>query len=213
MRKIVTILLLICTLTLCLASCGNNSSRDTNDENTYTPPEKTAVEKTEDLISYIKDADTCYVAAKSFYALSEEEQSTVYNSYDLKDHMETYSSDTRIRDYLMEDAAAAKSNSFHNRLRNKLLNINSYTVNSQTTVVFYDETTNNYYLYIKIDYSAQNKAGGYTRYENNADYFVWENNSWRTLPYSSDADIALVKKIYTWEFDEYTRYSFKYKAE
>ena len=202
MRKIVTILFLICTLTLCLTSCVFI-------RNTYAPSEK---EKTEDLINSIKDADTCYAAAKSFYALSEEEQSTVKNSYTLKNHMETYSSDTRIRDYLMEDDAADKSEYFHKSLRNNLLNINSYTVNSQTTVVFYDETTNNYYLYIKIDYSAQNQAGGYNRYEN-ADYYVWENNSWKTLPFSSKEDIELHKQIYTWGFAEYTRYYFRYEAE
>ena len=163
-----------------------------------------------DMIDSISDAESCYQAVQVFNSLPENEQENY--SWSLIMAMKLYSSDSRIRDILMELEAEDKSNIFHNRLKNKLLNINSYTVNNQTTVVFYDETTDNYYLYIKIDYSAQNKAGGYTRYENNADYYVWKNNYWSTLPYSSYADIELVKKIYTWQFDEYDRYYFKYNA-
>ena len=163
------------------------------------------------MIDSISDAESCYQAAKVFYSLSENEQEN-YGSWSLIEAMKLYSSDSRIRDILMELEAKEESNYFHNRLRNKLLNINSYTVNSQTTVVFYDESTENYYLYITIDYSAQNKAGGYTRYENNADYYVWKNNSWSTLPYSSVEDAELVKKIYTWQFDEYDRYYLSYKS-
>lgn len=221
MKKFITIVLLICTLigtlALCLTSCetsnNNNNNHNTNNENTYTPPPKTADQEVEDLISSIKDADSCYKAAKAFFALTKNEQKQVYNSSTLKNHMKTYSNDTRIRDYLMEDSAAEQSKNFHNRLKNKLLNVNSYTVNNQTTVVFYDNATNNYYLYIKIDYSAQNKAGGYNRYENNADYYVWKDTYWSTLPYSTAEDRDLVTNIYSWEFDEYTRYSFTYIYE
>ena len=163
-----------------------------------------------DMIDSISDAESCYQAVQVFNSLPENEQENY--SWSLITAMKLYSSDSRIRDILMELKAEEESNIFHNRLKNKLLNINSYTVNNQTTVVFYDETTDNYYLYIKIDYSAQNKAGGYTRYENNAAYYVWKNNYWSTLPYSSDEDIELREKIYTWQFDEYDRYHFKYNA-
>lgn len=209
MKKLIAVLLLICTLTLCIASCDSKDEDDT----TYVPPEKTAAEKVTDLINAITDADSCYEAANAYYALTKTEQEEVHNAYTLTTTMETYASDSRIRDYLMEIDAESESGYFHNYLRNRLLNINSYTVNSQTTVVFYDESTSNYYLYIKIDYSAQNKAGGYTRYDNNAEYYIWKDTGWVDLQYSlgDGAEyIELVKKIYTWQFDEYTRYYFTY---
>lgn len=166
-----------------------------------------------DLINSIEDAESCYKAAEAYFSLSESERFEVYNYMTLMRAMDFYASDTKIRDLQMKLKAKGLSDYFHDSIRNKLLNINSYTVNEQITVVFYDEDTENYYLYIKIDYSAQNKAGGYTRYKNNADYYVWENDRWATLPYSSDADIELVEKIYTWQFDEYDRYDFTYNPD
>ena len=164
------------------------------------------------MIDSISDAESCYQAAKVFYSLSENEQKK-YSSrtWSLIEAMKLYSSDSRIRDMLMELEAQNASNYSHNRLRNKLLNIDSYKVNDQTTLVYYDKETNNYYLYINIDYSAQNKAGGYTRYENNANYCIWKNNSWSTLSYSSDEDI--IKKIRTWQLDIYAGYDFTYNAK
>lgn len=212
MKKLIAVLLLICTLTLCIVSCDSNDTNNTYVP-PYVPPQKTAAEKATDLINAITDADSCYEAAKAYYALTQAEQEKVYNAYTLTTTMKTYASDSRIRDYLMEIDAESESGYFHNYLRNKLLNINSYTVNSQTTVVFYDESTSNYYLYIKIDYSAQNKAGGYTRYDNNAEYYIWKDTGWVDLQYSLDNGteyIDFVKKIYTWQFDEYTRYYFTY---
>ena len=212
MKKIITIVLLACTLILSFASCDSSVS-DSNNDSVDIPPQKTPQEEAEDLIDSVTDAQSCYEAAQAFYTLTKEEQDAVSNYYVLKEKMKTYSSDSRIRDYLMEDDAAAESQGFHNRLRNKLLNISSYTVNSQDTVVFFDDATSNYYLYIVIDYSAQNKMGGYSRSENNANYYVWKDNSWREIPYSSDEDIQLVKNIYTWQFEEYTRYYFTYSAD
>ena len=197
MKRNVVIMLVVCILALSLASCDNN--RDSK--------------KVMNLIASVTDADSCYTAADAYYALTEEEQKAIPNAYALKNHMKTYASDARIRDYLMKDDAAQWSKYFHNRLRNKLLNIDSYTVNSQTTVVFYDGVTDNYYLYIKIDYSAQNRAGGYTRYENNANYYVWDNTSWSILPTSSDEDWEVIKSIYTWQFSVYRQYEFTYTAE
>ena len=222
MRKFAIIVMLICALAFCLVSCNNsnnnnNSSTTNNSENTYTPPEKTPAQKAMDLINTITDADSCYEAAKAFYTLSKSQQEEVPSSTEtkLKMSMNTYASDTRIRDYLMEEDAESASTGFHNQLRNRLLNIDSYSVNSQTSVVFYDETTDTYYLYLKIDYSAQNQAGGYNRYENNAEYYVWKNNFWSRISSYSFEDfddyLALLKKIYTWEFEEYDRYYFTYR--
>lgn len=208
---ILAMMALILSLLCVFASCDNGNNA--NEEVIPPPPEKTAAEKVEDMIDAINDVNSCYEAAKAYYALTQAEQEKVYNAYTLTTTMETYASDSRIRDYLMEIDAESESGYFHDYLRNRLLNINSYTVNSQTTVVFYDESTSNYYLYIKIDYSAQNKAGGYTRYDNNAEYYIWKDTGWVDLQYSlgnGTEYIDFVKKIYTWQFDEYTRYYFTY---
>ena len=213
MKRILGIFLLICLLTVALVSCGNDST-------TQTPPpeptpEKTDEEKVEDLIASIKDADSCYEAAKAYYALPDEKQTTLRNWEDLFFELKNYSTDTRVRDYYMQWTAKVQFDKFHNYLRNKLLNINSYTVNDQISKVYFDADTNNYYLYIKVDYSAQNKLGGYVRYENNANYFVWEGDYWRELRASFDenGEMDIIKKIYTWQYPMYKDFDFRYSAE
>ena len=205
MKKLVTIILLICTIALSFASCGNVS-------NNSTQPEKTPKEKTEELIDAITDADSCYEAAKSFYALTQEEQNDVYNKNYLTSSMKTYAKDTRIRDYLMKDSAAEKSEYFHQSIKKDLLNIDSYTVNSQTTVVFYDDKTNNYYLYIMVDYSAQNRAGGYNRNQL-AEYYQWYDDHWTTLYSRDDEDWEIIQKMYQYQLPIYTRFDLTYTGK
>ena len=211
MKRIISIFLLMCILTAALVSCGNNSSTPEPDP----IPEKTPEEKVEDLISSIDDADSCYEAAKAYYALPAETRKTLRNWSDLSYAFDQYSSDTRIRDYNMQWEAEGEFNDFHNSLRNKLLNINSYTVNNEISKVYFDANTNRYYLYIKVDYSAQNQLGGYVRYENNANYFVWEGNYWRELraSFSENGEMDIIKNIYTWQYPEYKNFNFRYSAQ
>lgn len=211
MNKIISIFLLICILTITLVSCGNDSPPSTP----APEPEKTATEKAEDLIDAIKDAESCYEAAKAYYALSVEEQNSLRNWTDLPSKFDQYSSDARVRDYSMQWKAKVRFDNFHDDLRNKLLNINSYTVNEQISKVYFDANTNNYYLYIKVDYSAQNKLGGYVRYENNANYFVWEDPYWRELraSYGEDGEMDIIKAIYTWQYPLYKDFGFRYSAK
>ena len=210
---VLTMIALMLTLVCVFASCNNGDNA--NEEVTPPPPEKTAAEKVEDMIDAINDADSCYEATKAYYALTKEEQKALRNWSDLPFKMSKYIDDTRVRDYYMQWTAQVKFDNFHDSLRNKLLNINSYTVNNETAKVFYDASAAKYYLYIKVDYSAQNKAGGYTRYENNANYFVWETDHWRELRawFDEDGEMDIIKKIYTWEYPEYKTFSFKYSAQ
>ena len=94
-----------------------------------------------------------------------------------------------------------KLEEFHSTLKNHLLNPNSYTVNSDFGRIYRDRETSSIYLMISIDYSAQNLAGGYNRYENNKRYFVWNEaySVWVQLyvPY----DDVLITKIFDGEFE------------
>lgn len=96
----------------------------------------------------------------------------------------------------LKESAKEKLDSFHSRLKSNLLNINSYTVNSESADIFYDEETESIYLMLAVDFSAQNKAGGYTRYSNNRDYFVWTTYGWETI-----SDVQLMLRIMEREFD------------
>ena len=215
MKRMISVFLLTCILTMSFVSCNNSPSSSLAES---TPPqkiEKTDVEKVQEKISAIKDAESAFEAANAYYLLSKEKRETVRNKDDLPYRLKNYVSDTRVRDYYMQWEAEEQFVKFHNYLRNKLLNINSYTVNNEISKVFFDANTNNYYLYIKVDYSAQNKAGGYTRYENNANYFVWENNYWRELLFSfeEDGEADIIKEIYTWQYSEYKNLGFSFSAE
>lgn len=215
MKRMISVFLLTCILTMSFVSCNNSPSSSLSES---TPPpkiEKTDVEKVQEKISAIKDAESAFEAANAYYLLSKEKRETVRNKDDLPYRLKNYVSDTRVRDYYMQWEAEEQFVKFHNYLRNKLLNINSYTVNNEISKVFFDANTNNYYLYIKVDYSAQNKAGGYTRYENNANYFVWENNYWRELLFSfeEDGEADIIEAIYTWQYPEYKNLGFSFSAE
>ena len=205
MKKYIAILLLVCSFAFCLSACGGNSE-------TGNQPEKTAEEKVEDLICSIEDADSCYEAAKAFYLLSPENQAIVCNAADLKNEMKKYKSDSRIRDYLMEELAAAKHQEFHNDRKKQLLNINSYTVNSESAVVYYDEARGSYYLELFVDYSAQNKMGGYERLKHYETY-IWSDYSasWGLLYYNGNEQIF--NDLTNNRIPEYTRYNFKYSAD
>lgn len=186
MKKILSILLVICALSLCFVSCKNDENNNNNNESHTYVPEKTPSEKVNDLIMAISDANSCAEAAKAYNKLSTEEKKDVKLTNSLENAMEQYADDTNVRDCLMEYKAQEESDYLHNSTRNKLINISSYTVNNQTSTVYYDSKTNNYFLKITIDYSAQNRLGGYDRSSNAAKY-VWRDNDWITLPYAYDA--------------------------
>ena len=204
MKKSIAILLFVCTFVFCLSACGENSEPSNQ-------PQKTAEEKVEDLIGSIVDADSCYEAAKAFYLLSAEKQADVSNIDDLKSEMKKYKSDTRILDYLMKEQAAITHQEFHNKSKNKLLNPNSYMVNSEHAIVYYDKASGNYYLELFKDYSAQNHMGGYERLKDYQKY-VWRDYSstWSILYYNGNEQIF--KDLENDTIPEYTRYDFKYSA-
>lgn len=187
----------------CVENCGEYEYRST-------PSLRT---KIENLVKDITDAEKCYTAAKVFYSLAKKDQEEI-GAYNLEQAMLTYSNDVRIRDYLFQAKAEEEFNNFHYNLKSKLININSYTVNKQSTEILYDKSKDKYYLYIIVDYSAQNQAGGYTRYQDSARYCVWENNSWNDLTYYYDGAeyVTTVKQIQTYQFDRYATYDFKYSA-
>lgn len=211
MKKIISILLLICTMTLCLASCGDNNN---NDDNLDVIPEKNAAEKVEDLIASISDAASCYNAAKAYNELTFEEKKNVSNSDALKNSMITYVNDKRIEEYLMEYQAQKASDECHNFYRDALLNVSSYTVNAQTTTVFYDNKTDTYFLFIVIDYSAQNKMGGYNRSETQ-DTFVWTNNDWKDTyyVYDTDTELDVIWAMKNREYSVYRNYTFAFSPD
>ena len=220
MKRLSILFLFICALTLCLFSCDEPTGDETPEEappvvSPYVEPEIPEWYKVETLIDEIKDSDSCYEATKAYFALSDEDKERVLNYLKLEESMETYESDERIRVYLMKISAKNKFDFFNHELKSDLLNPSSYTVNEQNTVVFYDEERNNYYLYIKIDYSAQNRGGGYNRY-NRADYFIWKNGAWFDLylygELSSNEYLDLLEEIYSWKFDEIDRYYFTYSV-
>ena len=155
-----------------------------------------------ELIDSITDAESCFIATEAYYALPEKEQENVYNAWDLKQAMELYSSDTRICEYLMKYSAKEKLDGIRNLTKNRLLNPDSYIEKNQSVVAFYDDTSNTYCLYITIDYSAQNKAGGYSA-SYTKDYFTWNGTTW--IP---TYDVQLSLKMVNYTLEVYKFYSF-----
>ena len=74
-----------------------------------------------------------------------------------------------------------------------------------------DDTTNDYYLKIIVDYSVQNKLGGYTRNETHK-FLVWENNRW-ILWHTSYEDLDLVVKMRDYQLPVHARYYFTYDGK
>ena len=91
--------------------------------------------------------------------------------------------------------------SFHSSLKSNLVNPSSYTVNAQIGHIFHDKDSGNIYLMLSVDYSAQNKSGGYNRYSRK-DYFVWREKSDGTAYWEQIDDIKLCLKIMNYEFDQ-----------
>lgn len=212
MKKTISVLLLICTLIFCLVACDKHDKQyDSSDETTV---EKTPEEKVSDLIYAIFDVDSCFEAAKAYNKLSANEKKNVLFSTRLEDCMEQYANDTRVRDCLMEYRAQELSNERHDYYRKQLINISSYTVNSQSTTVFYDDETDTYFLDIRIDYSAQNQMGGYKR-TSTRDTYVWRYNGWCIMQYQYDASEALVisKSINEYLYSVYCTYNFKFSID
>ena len=114
----------------------------------------------------------------------------------------------------MEYEAQKLSDERHDYYRKQLINISSYTVNSQSTAVFYDDETDAYFLDIRIDYSAQNQMGGYTR-SSTRDTYVWRYNGWCIMQYQYDASEALdiLKSINNYFYSVYCTYSFNYSPD
>ena len=169
----------------------------------------------DEMIASITNADK---AVAAYNSLTYADKEDVLKVSKVITAMKPYSSDTRVRDIIMEATAKSAFNNFHSSLKNNLINTNSYTVNSQTAVSFFDEESGNYYLCIRVDYSAQNKAGGYTRYQNNSKYFIWDDDKWTHVPYHEDyrnntiAALDLQERIAAHEFDTYKTYNFRYSA-
>jgi len=212
--KIISIVLVICALSLCFVSCKNNDNNNNNNESPTYVPEKTPSEKVDDLIMSISDANSCLEAAKAYNKLSTEEKKEVILTTSLENAMEQYADDTNVRDYLMEYKAQEKSDYLHNSCRKKLINISSYTVNNQTSTVYYDSETNSYFLRIEIDFSAQNRFGGYDRSSTRDDY-VWRDNYWKETAYAYDNSAQSVKigiAINQNKYSVYDTYHFTFSA-
>lgn len=89
----------------------------------------------------------------------------------------------------------------HTRNKSQLLNPNSYTVNSDYGQIFYDEETDNIYLMISVDYSAQNQVGGYTRYQDKHCYY-WTKSSNGGYNWFGIRDQKLCDDIMMYRFKE-----------
>ena len=92
-------------------------------------------------------------------------------------------------DYLKE-SAEYRLESLHRSTQNNLLNPSSYTVNSDSFEIYHDKIYDRYFLVIYIDYSAQNRMGGYSR-ESDRIWYGWWGSGWieeriRDLSSSSD---------------------------
>ena len=118
MKRIISALLLLCTIALCFVSCGDSDGTSQGNNNQQ-PAEKSAVEKVDDLILAISDADSCYAAINAFKALSAEEQERLSYKNLFKSRLETYNSDKRIRDYLMEEQGKKESDTYHEYLKSR----------------------------------------------------------------------------------------------
>ena len=77
----------------------------------------------------------------------------------------------------MKEIAEIRLETAHYSIKSNLLNPNSYIVNSNVMEIVHDPQKDRYFLIINIDYSAQNRMGGYTR-DSECSWFGWEYNSW-----------------------------------
>ena len=98
-------------------------------------------------------------------------------------------------------------------IKSKLLNPNSYTVNSETIRINHDKKNNRYFMVIDIDYSAQNRIGGYARASERF-WYCWRDTAWgfESVPgvvYGSDEyyDIATII-VQDWYRTEYIPVAF-----
>lgn len=92
-------------------------------------------------------------------------------------------------DYLIE-RAEDELGYLHRSTQKNLLNPSSYTVNSDSFNIYHDKIYDRYFLVIDIDYSAQNRMGGYSR-ETERVWYGWYGSGWveeriRGLSSSSD---------------------------
>ena len=215
--KYVALFLIIC-LIACFVSCDyinsmDNSSSALTDVEISTEEETKAEDCVEELIREVDSIESYLKAAVSFFKLSPEQQKRVDNAYRLYSEYEYTYDDKRIPDYVnanpdvrdwyMRMDADRISRGFHNSIKNGLANRDSYKVNEQYNIVFYDDEEDVFYLCITVDYSFQNEYGGYTR-QTKREVSEWTSDGIRWGWGFDDPDTLI--KVFNWEFDVYDRY-------
>lgn len=171
MKKFISILLLFCTLTLCLASCGGNNN-NRNESN-----EPTAVDNVISLISAISSAEDCLNAEKAYNALNESEKAQVSNYDLLISKKETYKDDLFLIE--LTEAARIVMKDHEDSVRNGQKNPNSFICNEISGMIYYNYSRNEYYLRTELDYSSQNSFGGYVRNDSvTIRYWDSKTNEW-----------------------------------
>ena len=217
--KHIALFLIIC-LIVCFVSCDYNASTG-NISNTPADVETSAEAETkaedyvEELIREVNSIESYLKATVSFFKLSPEQQKSVQNAkqlYSKYNYREWYddnripdyvNANPEVRDWYMSMDAVRISQGFHNSLKNGLANMDSYKVNEQYNIVFYDDERDVFYLCITVDYSFQNEFGGYTR-QTRRDVSEWTSDSVRWSWGVDDPDTLI--KVINWEFDVYDRY-------
>lgn len=98
-------------------------------------------------------------------------------------------------DYLVSKARISMDHLQYS-IKADLLNPSSYTENHTWMTLFHDEKNERYFLVLDIDYSAQNKMGGYSRKQERTWYgwngYFWQEKIADGVSYGSDEyyDIA-----------------------
>ena len=196
MKKTISILIIICTLTLCLVSCGECEHQWSE----ATCAERSVCTECGEIgeLSYWHSYGEWITTKEATY----KEDGLQERTCEICSKVETQ---TLSLSELMKEEAKKQLEYYHETLKSNLLNINSYTVNNEQGTIFYDKDSGSYYLMLSVDYSAQNKMGGYTRYEKNLDYSAWNGTTWISIyeHFGFDTEVTheTIYKIYDYEYE------------